>query len=136
VRDKAVQDYKEAQEAALEQALRDHETALLASWEEARRAQGEKKEMFVPILPAQYTARSWRLYEDAFSYIAAQPWCYGDMTKWRILYEANKLKLPDPSNPDLLPAGLTIDIPSIAGEVREGRYDREDYSSPFDFAKL
>ena len=130
----AIQEYIQTQAQANELALREHEITLLAAWEEARRLKEEENVIqFVAILPAQYTARSWRLYGDAFSQIAAQPWCYGDATKWRILYEANRLKLPDPNNPDLIPIGLTIDIPSIAGEIREGRYDREDYASAFDF---
>ncbi|MDR0761363.1 MAG: hypothetical protein LBF74_14855, partial [Treponema sp.] len=45
---------------------------------------------------------------------------YGDPYRWPILYEANRSKLEDPDNPDLLEAGTVLEIPSINGERREG----------------
>ncbi len=55
--------------------------------------------------------------------IAAASFGYNDSHKWPVLYKANKDKLPDPSNPNLLKAGLIIVIPSIGGEKREGLWD-------------
>ncbi len=74
---------------------------------------------FAP-LPARYTVRPWAQTKDCFWNIAGYSWVYGDPTKWRLLYEANKTKLRRPDNPDLLHVGTVLDIPSIAGEVREG----------------
>jgi nucleoid-associated protein YgaU len=70
--------------------------------------------------PAQYVVRSWKLTGDSFSAIAGRPWVYGDASQWRILYEANRDKLPNPDNPNLILPGMVIDIPSIRGETRQG----------------
>jgi hypothetical protein len=79
------------------------------------------------VLPAQYTVRLWRNSGDCFSAIAGWSWVYGDVTKWRILYEANKDKLPNPENPHLIIPGMVIDIPSIRGESRQGMWDPASY---------
>jgi hypothetical protein len=42
---------------------------------------------------------------------------------WKVLYEANKSKMPDPDNPDLIEPGMVLDIPSIRGEFRRGMWD-------------
>lgn len=74
-------------------------------------------------LPATYTVRTWASSRDCFWVIAAYPWVYGDPEKWRLLYNANKSKLPKPDNPDLLLPGTVLDIPSIRGETRQGAWD-------------
>jgi hypothetical protein len=74
-------------------------------------------------LPAQYTVRSWALSKDCFWNIAARLWAYGDSDQWRVLYNANRAKLPSPNNPNLLLPGTVLDIPSIRGEVRQGMWN-------------
>ena len=74
-------------------------------------------------LPASYTVRSWIYYKDCLWNIAGRPWVYNDPEKWRVLYNANKSKLPDPDNPDLLEPGIVLDIPSIQGETRQGAWE-------------
>ncbi|MDR2210201.1 MAG: hypothetical protein LBO65_01845, partial [Spirochaetaceae bacterium] len=56
----------------------------------------------IPALPAQYTVRPWNVSKDCFWNIAGRSWAYGDPTKWRLIYNANKAKLPQPDNPDLV----------------------------------
>jgi nucleoid-associated protein YgaU len=81
-------------------------------------------------LPAQYTVRSWSVYRDCFWNIAGRPWVYGDSRKWRILYDANRTKLPEPGNPDLILPGMILDIPSIQGETRRGMWnEKTEYPS-------
>jgi nucleoid-associated protein YgaU len=74
-------------------------------------------------LPAQYTVRNWSTTGDCLSAIAGWSWVYGDVYKWRNLYDANKDKLPDPNNPHLIRPGMVLDIPSLEGEVRQGMWD-------------
>lgn len=74
-------------------------------------------------LPAQYVVRSWSVSEDTFKSIAARPWVYGDESEWQRLYNANRNKLPDPSNPDMLVPGIVLDIPSMEGETRSGLWE-------------
>jgi nucleoid-associated protein YgaU len=74
-------------------------------------------------LPGQYTVRPWAVSKDCFWNIAGRSWVYGDPYKWRLLYNANKAKLPDPNNPDLIEPGIVLDIPSLQGETREGPWD-------------
>jgi nucleoid-associated protein YgaU len=76
-------------------------------------------------LPAQYTVRPWVDTGDCFSAIAGRSWVYGDSGQWRKLYEANKDKLPNPNNPNLILPGMIMDIPSISGETRSGMWDPE-----------
>ena len=76
-----------------------------------------------PGLPAQYTVRPWRETGDSFSAIAGRSWVYGDPHQWRILYDANRHKLPNPNNPHLILPGMIMDIPSIRGENRSGMWD-------------
>jgi nucleoid-associated protein YgaU len=73
-------------------------------------------------LPKQYTVRTWAKERDCLWNISGYSWVYGDPTKWRLLYNANKSKLSDPNNPDLIEPGMVIDIPSIKGEAREGMW--------------
>jgi hypothetical protein len=75
-----------------------------------------------PGLPAQYMVRTWKNEKDCLWAIAGRPWVYNNPYQWRILYEANKDKLPDPQNPDWLEPGIVLDIPSIKGESRRGMW--------------
>jgi tetratricopeptide (TPR) repeat protein len=81
-------------------------------------------------LPAQYTVRSWSTYKDCLWNIAGRPWAYNDPYKWKAIYDANKSKMPDANNPDLIEPGMVLDIPSIGGEVREGMWNPSTYFSP------
>jgi len=73
-------------------------------------------------LARQYTVRTWRVERDCLWTIAGYPWVFGDPWKWRELYNANKDKMPEPANPDLVLPGMVLDIPSIQGETRQGMY--------------
>jgi hypothetical protein len=75
----------------------------------------------MPEFPAKYTVRPWDKFGDCFWNIAL--WFYGDHYKWPLLYEANKEKLPDENNPDLLEVGTIIDIPEAGDEARTGMWD-------------
>jgi hypothetical protein len=77
-----------------------------------------------PLLPASYTVRSWAESRDCLWNIAGRPWAYGDPHKWRLIYNANKAKFPNPNNPDIIEPGMVLDIPSLQGEVREGLWDK------------
>jgi len=77
----------------------------------------------IAVLPKQYRVRTWALEKDCLWNIAGYPWVYGNPDKWTELYKANKSKLPDPDNPDLIEPGMVLDIPSIKGEVRQGMWD-------------
>jgi hypothetical protein len=71
-------------------------------------------------LPAQYTVRTWQGERDCLWNIAGYSWVYGDSSKWRLLYDANKSKMPEAENPDLIEPGMVLDIPSIKDETRYG----------------
>jgi nucleoid-associated protein YgaU len=73
-------------------------------------------------LPASYEVRLIVSRRDCFWRIAEYPFVYGDPWKWRVLYEANKDKLPDPGNPDWIEPGIVLTIPPLAGEKREGTW--------------
>jgi hypothetical protein len=81
-------------------------------------------------LPAQYTVRPWNISKDCLWNISGRPWVYGDPTKWRVLYNANKAKMPQPDNPDLIHPNMILDIPSIKGETRSGMWDASKNYSP------
>jgi hypothetical protein len=82
-------------------------------------------------LPAKYRVRPWSVSQDTFQSIAGRPWAYSDTTKWWNIYDANRSKLPQPDNPDLLMPGIVLDIPSIQGELRAGMWDPERSYTPF-----
>jgi nucleoid-associated protein YgaU len=84
------------------------------------------------LLPARYTVRPWAVSRDCFWNIAGRPWVYGDPYKWRLLYNANKAKLSDPNNPNLIEPGMVVDIPSVQGEGREGAWDAAKTYPPLD----
>ena len=73
-----------------------------------------------PVLAAQYRVQTWVSARDCFWNISAKPQVYNDPWQWRILYNANRSKLRNQNNPDLLTPGMILDIPSIRGEVRSG----------------
>ena len=74
-------------------------------------------------LPAQYTVRPWALTRDSLWTIAGRPWAFNDPWQWRRLYEANRARMPQPGNPDLIHPGMILDIPSIRGETRQGMWE-------------
>jgi nucleoid-associated protein YgaU len=82
------------------------------------------------LLPGQYTVRPWAVSRDCFWNIAGRPWAYGDPHKWRLIYNANKAKLPDPNNPDIIEPGMVLDIPSVRGEKREGLWSSDKTYPP------
>jgi nucleoid-associated protein YgaU len=111
-----------------------YETSVLArfneEWAEAIDAAIKSIEILAalesnrtPSLPSQYTVRTWTSVKDCLWNIAGYSWVYGEPRRWRELYEANKSKLPDPDNPNLIEPGTIIDIPSIRGEVRRGMWE-------------
>lgn len=57
---------------------------------------------------------------DCFWTIAAKGFIYSDPFKWKAIYNLNKNKLVNPSNPWLIHPGMTFEIPSLNGEVRSG----------------
>jgi len=73
-------------------------------------------------LPATFTVRSWATYRDCFWNIAALPEVFGDPLRWPVLFNANRHRMPNPNNPDLILPGMVLEIPSIDGEVREGAW--------------
>ena len=75
----------------------------------------------LPELPTQYKVRPWDKFGDCFWNISK--WFYGTPWRWPVLYKANKHKIPDENNPDLIEIGTVIDIPSLTGEQRIGMYD-------------
>ena len=75
------------------------------------------------ILPSQYTVRSWSDHKDCLWIIAGYSFIYGDPWKWRELYDANRSRLPQPNNPNVIEPGFVLDIPSIRGETRRGMWD-------------
>ncbi|MDR0526255.1 MAG: LysM peptidoglycan-binding domain-containing protein [Spirochaetaceae bacterium] len=75
----------------------------------------------MPKNPNQYTVRPWDEFGDCFWNIAVK--FYSNPHRWTLIYEANKQKIPDPNNPNLIEVGTVIDIPILEGENREGRYD-------------
>jgi nucleoid-associated protein YgaU len=81
-------------------------------------------------LPSQYTVRPWSVSRDCLWNIAGRAWAYGDSTKWRLIYNANKSKMPEPDNPDLIHPGMVLDIPSLSGEERQGMWDSGKTYSP------
>jgi len=100
-----------------------------ADWDKAIYSAAKEIEIFTLLeegksayLPALYTVRTWSSVRDCLWNIAAYSWVYGDPHKWRILYNANRAKLPNPNNPDLLEPGMVLEIPSISGEDRGGMW--------------
>ncbi len=81
-------------------------------------------------LPEKFVVRAWTETRDCLWNIAGLPWIYNDPEKWPLLYEANKKALPEPENPDLLPVGTVLIVPSLNGEVRKGTWDKGTLYQP------
>ncbi len=82
--------------------------------------------VFIPrdsALPARYVVRKFTVTGDCLWNIAAYDFVYGDAWKWKLLWEANKDKLPEPANPRLILPGMVLDIPAQPGETRSGTWD-------------
>ncbi len=58
--------------------------------------------------------------EDCLWNIAGYDFIYGDPWKWKLIYEANRDKMPEADNPDLILPGMILTIPSQGGESRSG----------------
>ncbi len=71
-------------------------------------------------LAANYTVKLNLAVRDCLWRIAGYSYIYGDPTKWRHIYDANKDSFPDPENPNLILPGMVLRIPSIRGETRSG----------------
>jgi hypothetical protein len=110
--------YKEATDA---RAAQDYDTAIDRARSVLTLLDGAQDNLF---LPAQYTVRTWQSVRDCLWNIAGYSWVYGDSRKWKILYDANKSKMPESDNPDLIEPGMIIDIPSINGERRFGSWQQ------------
>jgi hypothetical protein len=81
-------------------------------------------------LPRQYIVRTWAREKDCLWNISAYSWVYGDPWQWKTLYEANKSKMPDPNNPNLIEPGMVIDIPAAKGESRQGTWEASGSAAP------
>ncbi|MDC7234597.1 MAG: hypothetical protein PQJ58_15305 [Spirochaetales bacterium] len=76
-------------------------------------------------LPSRYVVRDLPAgEEDCLWKIAGYEFIYSDPYKWKDLYEANKAKLTDEDNPDLIHPGLILEIPAQPGEERSGTWDQ------------
>ncbi len=73
-------------------------------------------------LPKFYIVRPWEDTKDCFWNISGRPYIYNNPLLWENLYQANKNKLPEPNNPNLIKPGMKMEIPSISGEYRDGVY--------------
>ncbi|MBU0929234.1 MAG: hypothetical protein KKA67_15890 [Spirochaetes bacterium] len=71
-------------------------------------------------LPAYFVVRELSAKRDCLWRIAGLPFVYNDPYRWPALYKANRKSLPDPNNPDLILPGMTLAIPPLKGELREG----------------
>ncbi len=71
-------------------------------------------------LPAAYVVRDMPGNEDCFWRIAGYDFVYDDPSAWWPIYQANKEKLPQPENPDLIYPGMVLQIPERQGESRSG----------------
>ena len=88
----------------------------------------EIKEMH--ILPQYYVVQPWETTKDCLWNIAKRPYIYNNPWLWENLYEVNKDKFPRKNDPNLIVPGMTLEIPSIAGELRSGTYDpNEEYAT-------
>ncbi|MFW6338498.1 MAG: LysM peptidoglycan-binding domain-containing protein [Alkalispirochaetaceae bacterium] len=79
-----------------------------------------------PELPRYYIVRRIPDRRDCFWRIAGYDFVYGDPTKWKVLYEANKDVIQDPDNPGLIQPGQRFRIPSIDGEQRAGVWNERE----------
>lgn len=81
-------------------------------------------------LPKFYVVRPWAENKDCYWNISARKYVYNNPLLWENLYQANKEKMPRPNDPNLILPGMKMEIPSIAGELRDGTYDsKKDYDT-------
>lgn len=83
----------------------------------------EEEPKFDGSFPQYYIVREWEDYKDCFWNIAGKPYIYNDPWMWQKLYEANKDRIPDPENPNIIEPGMKMIIPSVSGETRNGEYN-------------
>jgi nucleoid-associated protein YgaU len=69
---------------------------------------------------ARYVVKLNPALRDCLWRIAGFDFVYGDPTKWRHIYEANKASFPQPNNPALIVPGQVLTIPPLSGETRSG----------------
>lgn len=74
-------------------------------------------------LPRYYVVVRRDSNHDCFWNIAKMPEVYNNPFLWPRLYQANKTKLRDPENPNLIFPGMIVEIPAVRGETREGTYE-------------
>lgn len=81
-------------------------------------------------LPKFYVVRPWAENRDCYWNISGRKYVYNNPLLWENLYQANKGKMPRPNDPNLILPGMKMEIPSIAGELRDGTYDsKKDYET-------
>ncbi|MDR3199859.1 MAG: hypothetical protein LBT68_00240 [Spirochaetales bacterium] len=69
---------------------------------------------------AQYVVKLNPGQRDCLWRIAGFDFVYGDSSKWRFIYDANKSTFRQPNNPALIVPGQVLKIPSLRGEARSG----------------
>lgn len=74
-------------------------------------------------LPEFYVVRPWADTKDCYWNISGRNYVYDNPLLWENLYQANKINMPRPNDPNLILPGMKMKIPSITGEYREGTYD-------------
>ncbi|MDR2897872.1 MAG: DUF4398 domain-containing protein [Spirochaetaceae bacterium] len=74
-------------------------------------------------LPKFYTVHLYSQTGDCYWNISGNPAVYNNPLIWRNLYDANRSRMKNPNNPDLILPGMVIEIPSLKGEYREGMYN-------------
>ena len=74
------------------------------------------------VKPRYYIVRLIPERRDCFWRIAEYEFIYDDPWQWRRIYEANRDKIPEPDNADLIEPGTVLYIPSLDGETRRGTY--------------
>ena len=77
-------------------------------------------------LPQYYRVRLIPGDRDSFSKIAGYDFVYGDISEWQRLYEANKDKIADSENPNLIHPGQYFVIPPLGDEARAGEWEADD----------
>lgn len=74
------------------------------------------------VKPRYYIVRLIPEKRDCFWRIAEYEFIYDNPWEWRRIYEANRDKIPNPENPDLILPGTVLYIPSLDGETRQGTW--------------
>jgi nucleoid-associated protein YgaU len=75
------------------------------------------------VLPRYYKVIGRSRNTDCLWRIAAMGAVYNNPHLWPKLWKANKDKLRDPENPNLIHPGTVLEIPQAKGETREGTFD-------------